>query len=153
MSWFLASMSPRSMRLARETSCSAVSSGTLPISRRYMRTGSLLAVLMERSSLGAALALGLLVARAGLAGACVVHAVGPDHVDAEVVEGHVDVVDLLGREVDVGEDLEDVLGGEVALLLALVEQHADFLDRAEDRSSGCRSAADSVTDFFSAPCL
>ena len=29
------------MRLARETSSTAVRSGTLPISRRYMRTGSL----------------------------------------------------------------------------------------------------------------
>ena len=65
-----------------------------------------------------------------------VHAVGPDHVDAEVVEGHVHVVDLLGREVDVREDLEDVLGGKIALLLALIEQHSDFLDRAEDRIVG-----------------
>ena len=65
-----------------------------------------------------------------------VHAVGPDHVDAEVVEGDVHVVDLLRREVDVGEDLEDVLGGEVALLLALVEQQADLLDRGEDRVVG-----------------
>ena len=32
--------SPASMRLASVTSCSAVSSGTLPISLRYMRTGS-----------------------------------------------------------------------------------------------------------------
>ena len=31
---------PASMRLASVTSCSAVSSGTLPISLRYMRTGS-----------------------------------------------------------------------------------------------------------------
>ena len=54
----------------------------------------------------------------------------------EVVEGDVDVVDLLRREVDVREDLEDVLGGKVALLLAFIEQHADFLDRAEDRIVG-----------------
>ena len=32
---------PRSMRLAISTSPSRVSSGTVPISRRYMRTGSL----------------------------------------------------------------------------------------------------------------
>ena len=36
----LADMSPRSMRLASETSCSAVSSGTLPIERRYSRSES-----------------------------------------------------------------------------------------------------------------
>ena len=88
---------------------------------------------MERSSLALGLGLGLLVAAGRLAAVRVVDAVGPDHVDAEVVEGHVDVVDLLRREVDVGEDLEDVLGREVALLLALFEQDADFLDRREDR--------------------
>ena len=52
MSLRLAAMSRRSMRLASETSCSAVSSGTLPISLRYMRTGSLLALFTERSSAG-----------------------------------------------------------------------------------------------------
>ena len=36
----LASMSPRSMRLASVTSCSAVSSGTRPIERRYRRSES-----------------------------------------------------------------------------------------------------------------
>ena len=33
-------MSPRSMRFASETSCSAVSSGTRPIERRYSRSES-----------------------------------------------------------------------------------------------------------------
>jgi len=51
MSLRLASMSLRSMRLASDTSSSAVRSGTLPISLRYMRTGSLVGVLTERSSL------------------------------------------------------------------------------------------------------
>ena len=37
---FSVASSPASMRLASVTSCSAVSSGTLPISLRYMRTGS-----------------------------------------------------------------------------------------------------------------
>ncbi len=133
MSWFLASMSPRSMRLASDTSCSAVSSGTLPISRRYMRTGSLLAVLMERSSLGTSPSASGSWSPVPAWRALVVHAVGPDHVDAEVVEGDVDVVDLLGRQVDVREDLEDVLGGEVPLLLALVEKQPDLLYRTEDR--------------------
>ena len=61
-----------------------------------------------------------------------VHAVGPDHVDAEVVERHVHVVDLLGREVDVGQDLEDVLRGEVSLLAALLEEGAHLFDTRED---------------------
>ena len=38
--WRLARMSPRSMRFASETSCSAVSSSTRPISRRYSRSES-----------------------------------------------------------------------------------------------------------------
>ena len=85
--------------------------------------------------LGDALALGLLFRFAGacLGAVRVVHAVGADHVDPEVVEGDVDVVDLLRREVDVGQDFEDVLRGEVALLLALVEQDAYFLYGREDR--------------------
>ena len=36
----LADMSPRSMRFASETSCSAVSSGTRPMERRYRRSES-----------------------------------------------------------------------------------------------------------------
>jgi hypothetical protein len=63
-------------------------------------------------------------------------AVGPDHVDAEVVERHVYVVDLLGCEVDVGEDLEDVLSREVSLLLPLVQKDADLLYGAEDAVVG-----------------
>src|SRR5674476_907585 len=42
------------MRLASETSSTAVRSGTLPISPKYMRTGSLVGDLTERSSFGAA---------------------------------------------------------------------------------------------------
>src|SRR5665648_975120 len=46
----LASMSRRSMRLASDTSSSAVRSGTLPISRKYMRTGSLVLDLSVKST-------------------------------------------------------------------------------------------------------
>src|SRR5512132_2164052 len=42
--------SPSSIALARMTSCSAVRSGTLPISLRYMRTGSLVGALSASSS-------------------------------------------------------------------------------------------------------
>src|SRR4029453_19053007 len=42
--------SPSSIALARMTSCSAVRSGTLPISLRYMRTGSLVGALRAKSS-------------------------------------------------------------------------------------------------------
>src|SRR5215212_3869496 len=44
------SLRPSSIALARMTSCSAVRSGTLPISLRYMRTGSLVGALRASSS-------------------------------------------------------------------------------------------------------
>ena len=136
MSWFLASMSPRSMRLAQRHLLLGREQRHLADLAQVHAHGVVARRLDGEVELGHfALGLRLLVARARLTG-FVVHAVGPDHVDAEVVEGHVHVVDLLGREVDVGEDLEDVLGGEVALLLALVEQQPDLLDRAEDRVVG-----------------
>jgi hypothetical protein len=46
----LVAASPSSMALASVTSCSAVRSGTLPISLRYMRTGSFVGALRARSS-------------------------------------------------------------------------------------------------------
>ena len=122
MSLRLASMSRRSMRLASETSSSAVSSGTLPISLRYMRTGSLVGVLTERSSLGMTSSSGLAPGRRRR------HALALEDVDAEVGEEVVDAVDLVGRELDVLQRVGDVVAREVALLAALVDEHADLLD-------------------------
>ena len=119
MSWRLAAMSRRSMRLARETSSAAVSSGTLPISLRYMRTGSLVGVLIERSSAGAASSPSLASA-GGL--------VAFDDVDALVGEEQEDVVDLIGRQVDVLQHVSNVLAGQVALFAALGEQFAHLVD-------------------------
>ncbi len=80
-------MSRRSMRLASETSSSAVSSGTLPISRKYMRTGSLVVDFTERSSLGGASSS---TTGSGLGG----DALALDDVDAEVGEDAVDLLEL-----------------------------------------------------------
>ena len=116
-------MSWRSMRLASDTSSSAVSSGTLPISLRYMRTGSLVGVLTERSSLGMTSSSGSASARP--AGGCLV---ALDDVDAEVVEEDEDVVDLVGRQIDVLQHVVDVVGVQVALLAALGDELVDLLD-------------------------
>ena len=111
------------MRLASETSSSAVSSGTLPISLRYMRTGSLVGVLTERSSLG-------MTSSSALASwpSCARRLVALEDVDAEVVEEDEDVVDLVGRQVDVLQGVVHVVGVQVALLAALVDQLAHLFD-------------------------
>ena len=51
-----------------------------------------------------------------------------DHLDAEVAQEEEDVVDLLGRELDVLQRVVHVLGVQVALLAALGDQLAHFLD-------------------------
>ena len=104
---------PCSMRLAIATSPSRVSSGTVPISRRYMRTGSFVLSsapgVRSRSPLLAALALELLVAVALLR---------VDDLDAGAAERAEQIVELLGRG-DVGrEQLVHLVVEQVALLLA-----------------------------------
>ena len=102
--------------------------------------GSLLAVLMERSSLGTSPRPPAPARRRPPGRPCRCTPSAPDHVDAEVVEGDVDVVDLLRCQVDVGEDLEDVLGREVALLAALLEER-----RGPPRPTrGCPHQADDL---------
>ena len=111
-------MSRRSIRRARETSWSAASSATLPISLKYMRMGSLLAVLIEVESRS----LAFIAVAAGQ------RPIAFDDVDAEVVEEQEDVVDLIGREIDVLQCVADVFGVQVALTAALDEQPAHFVD-------------------------
>ena len=95
VSLLLASMSPRSMRLASDTSSAAVSSGTLPISVRYMRTGSVLGVLIDRSSAGASSSPA--ASGASAAGGLVAF----EELDALIGEQHEDVLELVGRKLDV----------------------------------------------------
>ena len=125
VSWRLASMSLRSMRLASETSSSAVSSETLPISLKYMRTESLVVVLIERSSLGMTSSSGLFSTTSSTQSDLAL-----DDVDAQVGEQVVDVVDLVGGQIDVLQGVGDVVGGEIALLATLLEQRADLFVRA-----------------------
>ena len=50
-SWSSVQSSPASIRRARSTSCGALRSGTLPISFRYIRTGSLVGALSASTSM------------------------------------------------------------------------------------------------------
>ena len=105
----LAAMSPRSMRLARETSSSAVSSGTRPMERRYRRSessdgstvrsiagffGASSGTAARRASAAASTLRGL--RRRGAA-------VGADDVDALLVELAVELGDLLLGDLDLLE--------------------------------------------------
>ncbi len=95
--------SPSSIALARMTSCSAVNSGTLPISLRYIRTGSLVGAFSANH-------------------VELVHHL--DDLDVLVLQHLVDGVDLVGAGVDGRECVEDVLSGEEAAFLAPCDELA-----------------------------
>ena len=123
MSLRLASSSWRSMRLASETSSTAVSSGTLPISWKYSRTGSPPVGLEERSSLPDTAAASSLVSAT----------VSPDGVgavvgdlDAHVGEPEEQFLDLGRRHLDVAQRDRHVGAAEAAQLVAFLDQAVDF---------------------------
>ena len=107
---------PRSMRRAISTSPSRVSSGTVPISRRYMRTGSLVLSsapgVRSSSSSSALRPCGRwLCRRAGIL-------IGVDHFDAGAAEDVEQIVELVGRGDFRRQQLVDLVVQQVALLLA-----------------------------------
>ena len=123
---------PCSMRLAMATSPSRVSSGTVPISRRYMRTGSLVLSSAPgvRSSSGpspsAVLALHPVALAVGL--------LGVDQVDAGAAERGEQLFEIFGRRRQVGgQQIADLVVEQVALLLADDDQLADFIELVFDR--------------------
>ena len=112
--------SPSSIALARTTSCSAVRSGTLPISLRYMRTGSLVGALRASSSSRAE--------RASRANSSALELVDHlDDLDVLVLQVLQDVVHLLGRRRP-GRGPRCLLVGEEAPLLALGDEVSDLVD-------------------------
>ena len=120
--------SPASIRWAISTSPSRSSSLTVPISRRYMRTGSL--VFSSCSVAGRACRLGGRRPFLSLASAFFVavlgfglDAVGLDHIDFELAEANVDVIELLGDARDLfGKLLEELLVHDEPALLAGLNQ-------------------------------
>ena len=159
---------PRSMRRAISTSPSRVSSGTVPISRRYMRTGSLVlssapGVRSSSSSSApsAVRSIGLLVAQVLL--------VRVDDLDAGAAEGVEQVVELVGRGDLRRQQLVHFVVQQVALLLADVDElpyfvvfffnrHHDPRRRSPTVSSSMRCASTCVSRSpeqqcsFRAPC-
>ncbi len=114
------------MRLAMRISPSRVSSSTVPISRMYMRTGSVVRPSSASSAASAAAASSIASSSAGrgrLAGEqrlgirCLLV-----HRDAHVVDGVDDVFDLLGIDDLGGQVIVHLRVGEVALLLAARDQ-------------------------------
>ena len=100
--------SPASIRRARSTSCAAVSSGTFPISFRYIRTGSFVGALRRSSS----------ICRCAIG----VELVAGDLDDLDPLAAQVlldlrqELLDLLGREVVDRNRFEQVLGGDETAL-------------------------------------
>ena len=112
---------PRSMRLAISTSPSRVSSGTVPISRRYMRTGSLVfsSVPGERSSStssDSSPASGSYLSRSPA------NCVAGEDVDALGVDGGHQVVEVVGRGDVTGQQVVDLAIGEIALFFPGVDE-------------------------------
>ena len=137
---------PRSMRRAISTSPSRVSSGTVPISRRYMRTGSLVLSSAPgvRSSSSSSDAFGRPVDRLLVAQVLLV---GVDDLDAGAAEGVEQIVELVGRGDLRRQQLVDLVVQQVALLLADVDQLPYFVVLFFDRqlmSSSLRQFLDAV---------
>ena len=115
--------SPASIRRARSTSCAALRSGTLPISFRYIRTGSLVGAFSRSTSMRTCVA-----ASVSSPGTSMTSMPSARQVLLHLRQ---ELLDLLGGEVVDGDRFEEVLGGdEPALapargdrLLHLVQAH------------------------------
>ena len=123
---------PRSIRRAISTSPSRVSSGTVPISRRYMRTGSLVlssapGVRSSSSSSApsAVRSIGFVVAQVLL--------VRVDDLDAGAAERVEEIVELVGGRDLRRQQLVHFVVQEVALLLADVDELPDLVVLLLDR--------------------
>ena len=108
---------PRSMRLAISTSPSRVSSGTVPISRRYMRTGSLVfsSVPGRQVELDVLALFQLEFLVAGKLGRV-------QQIDALGADGGDQIVQIVGRADLIRQHVVHVAVGEIALLLAGLDQ-------------------------------
>ncbi len=120
------------MRLAMAISPSRVSSSTVPISRMYMRTGSVVRPPSPSSAVSAAAASSAAVSStsrplAAPAGEQQGLGIGRDfvHLDAHAVDHADDVFDLLRIDHVVGQVIVDFGVGQIALLQALADQELD----------------------------
>ena len=134
---------PASMRLAMAISPSRDSSSTEPISRRYMRTGSSvrsvgsLAVLVATAVVGRSATSVPSSFSSSSASSASSDLVGLDDVDAHLVEHRHDVLDLLGRGGVRGEDLVELVDGDIAALLRGLDHLLDGgIGKVEQRPVG-----------------
>ena len=130
---FSTSSCPRSMRLAMATSPSRVSSGTVPISRRYMRTGSLVFSSIpgvRSSSLSSAAPAGSSLTASASAGSAASSA-GARHLGRGRILVNVDAVALEG-----GEQVVDFFRGvnfrRQDIVYFVVEQVAPLLAHGDE---------------------
>ena len=122
------------MRLAMAISPSRVSSSTVPISRMYMRTGSVVRPPSVSSAVSAAAASSAATVSSSVR---VGRGVGEQqrfgirrnfmHLDAHAVDHADDVFDLFRIDDVVGQVIVDLGVGQVALLQALADQQLDFV--------------------------
>ena len=131
-------MSPRSIRRASNTSCSAVSSDTRPIERRYSRSESSdgstvrsISTFLRCSGrrLRGRRRARLDAAALGLRGT----AVGADDVDPLLVQVRVQLLHLLLGDLDLFEACLDLLERQVSALLTFGDQRTQLLE-LHDRS-------------------
>ena len=120
-----ASSSPAAMRLAISNSSSAESSGTLPISLRYMRTGSSVAMPSGTEKIlrlgGKLLRLGLLHRKLLLRGLlCLAR-----HIYAHFLEAVQYVFIRFGRNLQIGQCFLDFFLCQRAVFLSLFDQRGD----------------------------
>ena len=114
---------PRSMRLAISTSPSRVSSGTVPISRRYMRTGSLVFSSVPGREIqfhvlaGFDLSSNFFSARFG----------SLEHIDPLRTDGGKQVLEIVGGMHVVRDEVIHLVIGEITLLFAHIDQFFDIV--------------------------
>ena len=113
---------PRSMRLAISTSPSRVSSGTVPISRRYMRTGSLVfssvpGVRSSSTSSPSSSSKSLSPPKFGRV----------EQIDALGADGGDQIVQIVGRADLIRQHVVHVAVGEIALFLADFDQAVNIV--------------------------
>ena len=113
---------PASMRLAISISPSRLSSSTLPISRRYMRTGSSVRPSSSSSPVASAATTAVLAGSAGLAARSLFLLLGLDDVDAGFRQHRHRVLDLLGGHFVGRQGGVQLVIGDVAALLALLDE-------------------------------
>ena len=153
---------PASIRLAIATSPSRESSPIVPISRRYIRTGSSVRSIGSLASDFAGVfgvtstefaGLGLL-ALGPLARLLVgLGLLGLDHVDAHLVEHRQNVLDLLGSDLLQGHDRIELLVGDVAALRGLIDQLRDGgVGEIEKRQQGIWDLGTLLQRFFLLRC-